>query len=526
MKGQIISGKFAQIEIRQKSDELLEIGDLLVVDQGKEYLILQIYDLGYASQIPQQSRELMAGFNLEGFGQELEFFEPELRNYIIAYSKVLAHVKKYKDIITKKEELKVQTPKVLPNFFHNVRMIDEKDLKFFVKPPDPVYFGEVRSGSKTLNVEVWLKGHEVLTHHILISATTGRGKSNFMKIMLWDMLPEDKFGILVIDPHDEYYGRNGKGLKDHPEAKDNLVYYSPKPPGINGIIEKSSIINLKTLTPNDFSGIFNFSDAQNDAIWLYYREYKADWIEKIVLEDDFLQGVGGGTISVIRRKLRNVLGVSRDKSGKLSALSSTFKKGVMGESTISDIVNSLICGKTVIIDTSLYRDKLELLVGSMICRKVFYTYQDLKFKGELDENPVISIVIEEAPRVLGVDALARGENIYSTIAKEGRKFNIGLIGITQLASVIPRTILANMNTKIILGNELGAERKAIIDSASQDLSRDDRTIASLDKGEAIISSNFTKFAVPVKFPLFEDLVKEYIKKNRSDKRNVRPVYEG
>ena len=65
-----------------------------------------------------------------------------------------------------------------------------------------------------------------------------------------------------------------------------------------------------------------------------------------------------------------------------------------------------------------------------------------------------------------------------------------------------------MNTKIILGNELEAERNAIIESASQDLSVDDRNIASLDKGEAIISSNFTKFAIPVKIPLFEELVNE------------------
>jgi DNA helicase HerA-like ATPase len=74
--------------------------------------------------------------------------------------------------------------------------------------------------------------------------------------------------------------------------------------------------------------------------------------------------------------------------------------------------------------------------------------------------------------------------------------------------VIPKTILANMNTKIILGNEMKQEREAIIASASQDLSEDDKNIASLDKGEAIITSIFVPFAMPIKVPLFEDLVKE------------------
>ena len=60
------------------------------------------------------------------------------------------------------------------------------------------------------------------------------------------------------------------------------------------------------------------------------------------------------------------------------------------------------------------------------------------------------------------------------------------------------------------------ERQAIIESASQDLSEDDRNIASLDKGEAIISSNFTKFATPIKIPLFEDLVKKKKEQYKKD----------
>ena len=52
------------------------------------------------------------------------------------------------------------------------------------------------------------------------------------------------------------------------------------------------------------------------------------------------------------------------------------------------------------------------------------------------------------------------------------------------------------------------EREAIISSASQDLSEDDKNIASLDKGEAIITSIFVPFAMPVKIPLFEDIVRD------------------
>jgi hypothetical protein len=79
-----------------------------------------------------------------------------------------------------------------------------------------------------------------------------------------------------------------------------------------------------------------------------------------------------------------------------------------------------------------------------------------------------------------------------------------------------------MNTKIILGIEMKPERQAIIDSAAQDLSESDRNIASLDKGEAIITSNFTRFAMPVKIPLFKNLVKETVQsKLRTDFSDIR-----
>ena len=53
---------------------------------------------------------------------------------------------------------------------------------------------------------------------------------------------------------------------------------------------------------------------------------------------------------------------------------------------------------------------------------------------------------------------------------------------------------------------MSSERKAIIGSAAQDLSKDDKMIASLDRGEAIISSIFTKFAIPIQIDSFEELV--------------------
>jgi hypothetical protein len=82
----------------------------------------------------------------------------------------------------------------------------------------------------------------------------------------------------------------------------------------------------------------------------------------------------------------------------------------------------------VIIDTSKIGDEAELLIGSIIASNIFYKYQDFKSQGQLEDKPPLSIIIEEAPRVLGSDRLATaGANIYSKIAREGRKFKVGLV---------------------------------------------------------------------------------------------------
>ena len=306
----------------------------------------------------------------------------------------------------------------------------------------------------------------------------------------------------MLDPHDEYYGRIGIGLKDHP-MKEKVIYYTPKspPPGA-----RTLRINLKSLRPNHFNGVANFSDAQRQGIAAYYRRFKDAWVAAILLEEDVGVDFQEATLAVLKRRFMELLDIDVF-DGKLVCNDIFVNSGA--ETTVEDICNELEKAHTVIVDTSSFSGAVEILIGSLVSTEIFRRYRSSKMKGQLRDKPVISIILEEAPRVLGKEVLEQGQNIFASIAREGRKFKIGLVAITQLPSLIPREILANMNTKIILGIEMAPERQSIIESASQDLSADNRTIASLDIGEAIISSNFVKFATPVKIPLFEDLVKNY-----------------
>ncbi len=498
IKGQVISGEFGRIVARQKSNANMEIGELLVSDTEDGKILMQVYDLIYGSQISQQNLEMIAGMKLEE-NTDFELFDANLRNYMLAIMKSLLKISGKSVFVSKS----------LPGFFSEIREINENDLTFLAKPKNPLFFGNLRSGSKILNVPVYLDGEKVFSHHVLIAGTTGRGKSVLVSNILWNCVGRNYCGILVLDPHDEYYGRNKIGLKDHP-YRENIAYYTSKqaPIGTNTLR-----INLSIIKPFHFDGVVDFSDAQRQCLNLYYKEFGDSWIESVILEKELRIGkvFKDDTMAVVKRRLLQLLDL--EFSNNQLFCSGIFQLNA-GSAVIGDICRNLEDGKIVVVDTSNFSGSVELLIGSLIANEIFSKYKSYKMNGNLGNKPVISIILEEAPRVLGRDVLEAGPNIFATIAREGRKFNVGLCAITQLPSLIPREILANMNTKIILGIEMKPERQAIIDSASQDLSNDDRTIASLDIGEALITSNFARFVTPIKIPNFDDIVKNTSKNEK------------
>ncbi|NOZ80845.1 MAG: ATP-binding protein [DPANN group archaeon] len=496
MVGQIIGGEFSALIVRKKAEADIELGELLICEQEDRKILLTVFDLQFGSQISQQNLELIAGMRLEQQA-DIDIMDRNLRNYDLVLVKPLIEIKGKKASISKS----------LPPFFSSVRTIEKDDLSFLERPKNPLAIGKLRSGSKVLDVDIYLEGDKVFAHHILIPATTGKGKSNLTSSMLWSVLDSDYAGILILDPHDEYYGRHGPGLKDHPSKK--AVYYTPNnpPPG-----EKTLKINVRSLRPGHFNGVMSLSDPQRQALANYHRQYGKEWVSAILLEKP-LEHVRffEETLQVIKRKVMALLDadITNDEATFKGIFSSTA-----GETTIAEICDGLEGAKTVIIDTSTCAGALELLIGSMVASEIFQRYKRHKLTGRLSMKPVVSVVLEEAPRVLGKDVLEKGSNIYSTIAREGRKFKIGLTAITQLPSLIPRQILANMNTKLILGLEMAPERQAIIESASQDLTTENKAIASLDTGECIVSSNFGKFAIPVSIPFFRDIAQAARAKRR------------
>jgi uncharacterized protein len=469
-KGIIIAGRYGELLGREKAGERLELGELLICrdEQGRS-MLLQVTDLQYGSQISQQNRELLSGLAMED-NIELTLQDSHLRTYTVATLKAIVTLPH------------LRAPKSLPSVFSTLHAVTARDINF-ERPSDALFLGNLRSGSKELPVPVHINGREALTHHLLIAATTGRGKSNLMKVLLQDLLDKDFASVLVFDPHAEYAEALSASSK-------RLAVYAKEP----GAGQYSLRVNIGSLRPKHFMGVVEWSEAQLDALRLYYKRYGEDWVYHAMADEQPLQGVGEGTLMVLRRKLELLLSIQVDERTKQLESSGVFDTKA-GSNTIEDVAARLLSGSVVVVETAALSDQAEILLATLLTNEVYERWKASR------PRRILSICLEEAPRFIGDDALRRGPNVFSQIAREGRKFNVGLVAITQMPSLIPRQVLANINTKVILGIEMSQERSAIIDSAPQDLSSDSRVIASLEKGEAIVTSVFTAFAVPVRIPL-------------------------
>jgi len=124
-------------------------------------------------------------------------------------------------------------------------------------------------------------------------------------------------------------------------------------------------------------------------------------------------------------------------------------------------------------------------------------------------NPVF-VVLEEAHRYLGESANALTRNSANRIAREGRKYGIGLLLVTQRPTELPKTALAQCGTIIALrlsnSEDQGTIKSALPDAISglAAVLPSLRTHEAIVSGEALILPARACLVKPNPWPLAED----------------------
>jgi DNA helicase HerA-like ATPase len=417
---------------------------------------------------------------------------------------------------------KFRKPRTLPTKFSRVEVPDARDLSFLTQVMGDVEVGMMKSGQEVIR-EVPVKIHsEVLPQHMGVFATTGMGKSNFMKVFCASCMREQQFGLLVVDPHGEYLqgGRSSTGaptlgLVHYHGGRDGLAVFSSR----SDDHRRKYGLNALSLEYDDFriadlSILYDLSLPQRDIVDAL-ADYSGSEVigffdrldpESFTAESHRTMGTGDreiayrlrtsnpGPLRVIKRRLENLVKGNRR----------FFRER---GSSLPEILDNLHHNRVVLVDIPGMSERSELFVLSIITRVILDKHRETSEKfGMLEDNEEelsrVLITIEEAQRVLGTGSFST--QVFRECAMEGRKFGVGLCVVTQQPKNIDAKVLAQINTFVIMGLGDRGDREMIAGSAKQDLSRMDTEIQTLEQGEAIISSLRIPFPVSTRIHLFED----------------------
>lgn len=307
------------------------------------------------------------------------------------------------------------------------------------------------------NLTVKFNINNLVSKRSVVFARAGYGKSNLIKYLISELYKDKgkyavtdgnkKVGTLIFDPDGEYFwpdNKNRPGLCDVPHIKDNIAVFTNRKP--NNVYYKSwkageVKINIKSLMSRDVIGIAISSDRQEQQNIIKLKSLSREkWSELV----DIIYQEG---IHADDKKIGQIMGY------KDNAVSTQFAEIAAAKSNMFNLVNHLHDpnsrlieevenllkdGKIVIVDISLLSSTTGYNIAGLLMRNIF-NYNQENFTGENSSIPVIAI-IEEAQSVLG--KFLSESSPFVEWVKEGRKYDLGAILVTQQPGSIAQEILS------------------------------------------------------------------------------------
>jgi DNA helicase HerA-like ATPase len=498
-KGRIFGKSVLEARFRAFHGTDLFLGELLAAEDAERArrFLFRVIDVTYGTDSTDPHwAERTAGAYMAGDARDAEYrlHDPEQRLYKIATCAPLGYIDAGGEF---------RKPKSLPAQFARITAPTPEDFAFLRERMGDLQIGLLRSGEDTIDLEVGIRG-ETLASHVGVFATTGMGKSNLMKVLAGQILSsQGRYAMLAFDPHGEYLDGAGglrRGLRDHPWAGERLRVYATREVGSGHTALR---LTLGEITMGDLQTAYDWSPAQLDAIYQLQRLYKDEWLLAVADESadaadlaEELRGAATSTIQVIQRRARRIVElpcISRDISAR---------------SLSGRIVDELSSGYSVLVETSGLSDVEEILVASVITRRLLETYGNayLDDRERFAALPPTLVALEEAQRVLS-RAKRSDENVFPRVAREGRKFKVGLCAVSQQPKLIGDELASQFNTLFILGLADERDRNILRSSSKQDIKDLGPEIQTLMPGEAIVTNLDAPFALPARIWLYEEYLK-------------------
>ncbi len=353
------------------------------------------------------------------------------------------------------------------------------------------------------DIPVYINVEQIVLRHLAILAVTGAGKSNTVSVLLKNII---NLGgtVAVFDFHGEYIRTN--------LTKNGKNYVNIIPPLINPALLKprefASLIGIKQNAYIQFryfrmafEYVLNELKEEKGESWQNYIETK-DFLKRLKIILETLSDPDSELGQKIKGKVREdslyeVLNKLEDLEIELGHI---VKLGV------PPLIEKIKPGYVNVFDFSELDEDVADAISSNILRWALEERKKSVRRGESKLPFPLLIVIEEAHILAGEKRNTESKYYISRIAREGRKFGLGLTIVTQRPKGLDREILSQMNNMIIL-KLVEPEDQKHVQRASESLSQElMEYLPGLNPGEAILIGNMTKIPLLVKIDKSEEKI--------------------
>ncbi len=310
---------------------------------------------------------------------------------------------------------------------------------------------------QTLDPEVRVRFavEHLVARRSFIFARAGFGKSNLVKLLFSRLYSDPPtvpgrnghrvpVGTIIFDPDGEYFWPD---LSEHPALCD-----------VKGL-EEQVVVFTSREPPSDFYGSFKAGGVRLDI-----RQLPPSLVISIALSPEQQQQQNVHKLKALRGKdwhqlvdliyrdranadegeMQALLGLRAGQEMELYAARAHMNRVVSelhdpSSQMLTQLISALQDGKLCVIDISKMRGSSGLALSGIVLRHIFSHNQEQFTRAAPEPIPTIA-VIEEAQSVIG--GAGGGESAYEEWVKEGRKYNLGAVMVTQQPGAIPAELLS------------------------------------------------------------------------------------
>ena len=368
--------------------------------------------------------------------------------------------------------------------------------------------------------------NELLNKHSAVLGSTGSGKSGTVSAIIHGILEYNKGStknwqpnIIILDPHNEYssaFEENNCDKISTDQENFKLPYWLFNfQETVNLLIGKtefaaisqSNILKKALQEAKEKSKhILNISD---DITVDSPVPYCLDELKSIIDSDKSSQSSKQGSHLKILEKLE----ILRNDSRYNFMMNNWNQKS----DEFCDIIKKIVNGNKPlkIIDLSGVPNEVAGIVSAVIAR-VLFSIKVWQKPDERKRTPLL-LVCEEAHRYVpnkGEAQYEAAQESIKRIAKEGRKYGIGLMLVSQRPSEVEATVLSQCNSWIVLRTTNETDASYIKSMLPDSLSSLTKVLSNLRQREAIIIGQ--AITIPARV-LIRELTKEQLPRSNDIK---------